>query len=39
MAFVKYQKVEAVEPVKAEDAKKLAKSLACKCDGNCACKK
>ena len=39
MAFVKYQKVEKVEPVKASDATKLAKKLACKCDGSCSCAK
>lgn len=39
MAFVKYQKVESAAPVKATTIAKTGKKLACKCDGDCTCKK
>jgi len=39
MAFVKYQKVEKVEPVLAASVAKTGKKLACKCDDNCSCTK
>jgi hypothetical protein len=39
MAFVKFQKVEKVEAVKAETIQKTGKKLACKCGGNCSCDK
>jgi hypothetical protein len=39
MAFVKYQKAESAEAVKATTVAKTGKKLACKCGGNCNCKK
>lgn len=39
MAFVKYQKAESAQAVKASQVVKTGKKLACKCGGNCSCKK